>query len=121
MRYLVLPEGSDLPDLNAASNYLLSAYEVDPDRAACLSNLETALLMLYRRTGDLTVLAETVRAGRAAVAASPDGSPGLASRLNSLGGALRFMFDRTGDPAVLAESVQAARAAVAATAGRGAR
>lgn len=86
-------------------------------RGGQLSNLVNALVLLFERTGDATVLEEAVTMGRAAVAATRSG-PERAGSLSSLATVLDAQFSQTGDLTVLEEAVQAARDAATMTAER---
>ena len=85
-----------------------------PVRAKRLSDLGSALLALFKQTGDLPTLAEAARAKRGAVAATPADHPKHAAYSNDLGVALQTLFGRTGDLPILAEAVQVGRDAATA-------
>jgi hypothetical protein len=85
-----------------------------PDPAGRLNDLGTDLLALFEQTGERDALDESVAAGRAAVAATPEGDPDRAMYLNNLGNALLTLFEQTGVRGALDEAVEAERAAVAA-------
>ena len=86
-----------------------------PGRVAVLSNLGTALQMLFERTGETDILSEAVQAARDAVSAIDPADPGRVVAVAMLGNALLRLFDRTGDTGVLTEAVQVGRNAVAAS------
>jgi hypothetical protein len=78
-----------------------------------LSNLCSALLARFERTGDQADIDDAVTAARDAAAAIPPDHPNRAAVLFNLCAALRARFERTGDQADIDDAVTAGRDAVA--------
>jgi hypothetical protein len=83
----------------------------DAHAAMWLSNLGVALRVRFERTGQLTDLESAIEAGRAAVAALPDGHPDQAAALSDLGGTLLESYLSTGSVADLNTAVEVTGAA----------
>ncbi|MFF3858886.1 CHAT domain-containing protein [Streptomyces sp. NPDC002209] len=87
-----------------------------PGRAGRLTDLGTALGMLFEETGETDHLREAVAASREAVSLSPPADPGRRHHLSNLAVSLRHLYHRTDDMAVLDEAVRTAQETVALTA-----
>jgi tetratricopeptide (TPR) repeat protein len=136
-RYLVLPEGEDQEDLEAAAGWLIHVYPSAPDAVpealrsqfdptaydeesagadpGAMNTRAIELMTAFQRTGRRELLDQAVTLFRDLAAAVPEGHPDRAIYLNNLGGALQMLFERTGQLTALTEAVQIARDAVAAT------
>lgn len=77
-------------------------------------HLARCLRGLFDRTGDRSVLAESISILRNVVAATPLGHPDAPAHLSRLGAALMTEYRSTGELAVLTEAVSVGRAACAA-------
>ncbi|MFB7631615.1 CHAT domain-containing protein [Streptomyces sp. NPDC056149] len=84
------------------------------ERAVRHSNLGAALATLGRRDGDVELLAEAVRAHRAAVELTPPDDHFRVHRMGNLGDALHHVAEVRSDRSLLAEAVAVLRDAVAA-------
>ncbi|WEB38408.1 CHAT domain-containing protein [Streptomyces yunnanensis] len=82
------------------------------ERAVRHSNLGAALATFGRRTGDIDLLAEAVRAHRAAVVLTPPDDHFRVHRLGNLGDALQHLAEVRSDRALLTEAVEVLREAV---------
>ena len=85
-----------------------------PSRAIYASNLGSALLTRYVRTGTLTDLDEAVAVLQQALAAVPANHPDRAATLSNLAGALRNRFERKGTAGDLDDAIASLQQAVAA-------
>ena len=134
-RYLVLPEGEDQADLDAAVDWLTHVFPSAPDAVpeelrdqfepalpdeepagadpGAMNTRATELMAAFQRTGRRELLDRAVALFRDLAAAVPDDHPSRAIYLNNLGGALQMLFERTGQLPALTEAVQIARDAVA--------
>ncbi|MFF1341230.1 CHAT domain-containing protein [Streptomyces sp. NPDC058290] len=86
-----------------------------PERAGRLTDLGTALGMLFEDTGETDHLREAVAASREAVSLSRPADPGRRHHLTNLAVSLRHLYHRTDDTAVLDEAVRTAQETVALT------
>ncbi|MER6047145.1 CHAT domain-containing protein [Streptomyces sp. NPDC001793] len=82
------------------------------EKAVRHSNLGAALATFGRRTGDVDLLAEAVRAHRAAVALTPPDDHFRVHRLGNLGDALQHLAEVRSDRNLLTEAVEVLREAV---------
>jgi tetratricopeptide (TPR) repeat protein len=73
-----------------------SAPDDHPEHAICLSNLGSALVRRFERTGSMDDLDRAIVTNEQAVESTPDDHPERAIYLNNLGNALRSRFDQTG-------------------------
>ncbi|AZQ35794.1 CHAT domain-containing protein [Streptomyces cyaneochromogenes] len=114
-RFGLKGDWEDLAEATTVARRALAATSADnPDRAAMLNNLSTALRSAFahrRRTADLD---EAVRVGRACVEAGA-AHPDRARYLTTLGEACHSRFRQTRSAADLDEAVDALRRAVEAT------
>ena len=86
-----------------------------PNRGMYLTNLTSALLGRFQRTGAVQDLDEAIRVGRQAAEVAPDDHPNRGVMLSNLGATLTVRFERTGAVQDLDEAIRAFQDAVAAT------
>jgi len=101
----------DLTYLTRAIDAFRGAVRAAPDRALYLSNLGTALNVLYERTADTAVLREAIELHRQARMSISD-LEDRPRRLLSFAVALYFWSNRFGDLAALEEAISSLRDAV---------
>ncbi|MEU9869655.1 CHAT domain-containing protein [Actinomadura sp. NPDC048021] len=99
----------------AVELFRLAADATGPGHAEhgrCRTNLSSALLTRFERTGAPSDLEESITFGRAAVEAAGPGDPERALSLSNLGNALLTRFEHLGGEADLDAAIEAGQAAV---------
>ncbi|KAH6903346.1 CHAT domain-containing protein [Coprinopsis sp. MPI-PUGE-AT-0042] len=73
---------------------------------SCLNNLGASFMVRFKRTGDLSDIAEAISAQHRAVQLTPEGHADLPARLSNLGISFRCRFERTRDLFDITEAIQ---------------